>query len=158
MSTSLPTDVMYFAHDDRVVDQIPLAEISQVKEMIADTSNDESKDDNQLLIETHPEGYNSGRTYYLQAESKASCQDIIKRLLKYRKAAYNRAHAQSSFRQAQLRALKIYRSTIFQRLIGLLIISVRAYLAIFPSYLRAQLMINSTELCYLRVGCAVQAR
>ena len=151
---------MYFAqlNDDKVIDQIPLAEISQVKEMIADSVNDESKDENQLMIETHPEGYNSGRTYYLQAESKASCQDIIKKLSKYKKAAYHREHAQSSFRQAQLRALKIYRSTFFQRFIGLLIISVRTYLVFIFFKLRAPLMNQSTELCCLRAGCAVQAR
>jgi hypothetical protein len=121
--------MMYFTqiNDDVVIDQIPLAEISRVKEMeAAEKESDEAKDENQLMIETSPEGYNSGRTYYLQADSKASCQDKIKKLLQHSAAAYERAHAQSAFRQAQLRVLKIYRSTVFQRFVAILIISVSA--------------------------------
>jgi hypothetical protein len=118
--------MMYFTqvNDDIIMDQIPLAEIHQVKEMeAADGHLAKVKDENELMIETHPEGYNSGRTYYLQAESKLSCQDKINKLNQYRAAAYERAHAQSAFRQAQLRVLKVYRSAIFQRLMALLIIA-----------------------------------
>jgi hypothetical protein len=129
---------MYFTqtNDDIVIDQIPLSEISRVKEMEADDKETgDEKDENRLMIETHPEGYNSGRTYYLQAESKASCQDIIKKLLKYSTAAYERAHAQSVFRQAQLRVLKVYRSKVFQRLVALLIIMVRSLFCVSnPQY------------------------
>ena len=120
-------DLMYFAqlNDDKVIDQIPLAEINGVKEMNAvEKESDEAEDEKQLMIETHPEGYNSGRTYYLQAESKASCQDIIKTILRYCAAAYERAHVQSVFHQAQLRVLKVYRSTVFQRFVAFLIVSV----------------------------------
>ena len=106
------------------MDQIPLAEISRVNEMeAADEHIAMAKDENKLMIETHPEGYNSGRTYYLQAESKVSCQDKIQRLKQYSAAAFERAHAQSVFRQAQLRVLKFYRSIPFQRFIAFLIIS-----------------------------------
>jgi hypothetical protein len=121
--------MMYFTqiNDDIVIDQIPLAEITRVKEMeAADKVIDDSKDDNELMIETNSEGYNSGRTYYLQADSKLSCQDKIKKLSQYRKAAYERAHAQSLFRQAQRRVLKFYRSTWFQRVMAFLIISVNS--------------------------------
>ena len=119
---------MYFTqlNEDVVIDQIPLAEIIQVKEMEADKEMHETQDEKQLMIETHPEGYNSGRTYYLQADSKSACQDKIKILLHHKAAAYERTHAQSVFRQAQLRVLKVYRSTVFQRFTAILIISVRA--------------------------------
>lgn len=121
------SEMMYFTqmNDEIVIDQIPLAEIRQVKEMEADKESDESMDENELMIETHSEGYNSGRKYYLQAESKASGQDIIKKLTQYSIAAYERAQAQSVFRRAQLRVLKVYRSNLFQRFVALLIISVR---------------------------------
>jgi cytochrome c biogenesis protein ResB len=121
------SDMMFFTqiNDDIVIDQIPLAEINRVKEMEAvDKEIDKAANENQLMIETHPEGYNSGRTYYLQAESRASCQDKIKMLLRISAAAYERAHAQSVFRQAQLRVLKVYRSIFFQRFMAFLIISV----------------------------------
>jgi hypothetical protein len=123
------SDMMYLTHvnEDVVMDQIPLAEITQVKEMeAADSGISKANNENQLMIETHPEGYNSGRTYYLQADSKASCQDKIKKLKQYRAAAYERAHAQSVFRQAQIRVLKVYESVIFQRLMAFLIILVSA--------------------------------
>jgi hypothetical protein len=119
--------MMYFTqtNDDIVIDQIPLAEIIRVKEMeAADKVINGTKDENELMIETHPEGYNSGRTYYLQADSKLSCQDKIKKLSQYKKAAYERAHAQSVFRQLQRRVLKFYRSAWFQRVMAFLIISV----------------------------------
>jgi hypothetical protein len=120
--------MMYFTQikEDIVIDQIPLAEIIQVKEMEAGKEINEAQDDKQLMIETHPEGYNSGRTYYLQADSKSACQDKIKLLEHHKAAAYEREHAQSVFRQAQLRVLKVYRSTVFQRFIAFLIIVVRA--------------------------------
>ena len=119
--------MMYFVQldDDIIIDQIPLAEINRVQGMEAtNKEGDEAKDENQLLIETHPEGYNSGRTYYFQAESKSSCQDIIKKLLQHSAAAYERAHVQSVFHQAQLRVLRVYRSAVFQRFVAVLIISV----------------------------------
>jgi hypothetical protein len=122
--------MIYFTqiNDDIVIDQIPFAEIHRVKEMEAgDEEAELAKDENEFMIETHPEGYNSGRTYYLQAESKASCQDIIKRLEQYSAAAFERAHAQSIFRQAQLRVLKVHRAKVFQRSIGILIILVSIF-------------------------------
>ncbi len=92
----------------------------------AEKENDEMNDENRLMIETHPDGYNSGRTYYLQAKSDASCQDIIKWLTQYSTDAHERAHAQSVLRQAKLRVLKAYRSKAFQRLVAILIILVRS--------------------------------
>jgi hypothetical protein len=151
--------MMYFTqtNDDIVIDQIPLAEINRVKEMEAmeavDRVSDEAKDENELMIETLTEGYNSGRTYYLQADSKASCQDTIKQLMEHSTAAYERAHAQSKFRQAQLRVLKVYRSKFFQRFVALSIILV-SYMN-FSSC--AKMLIRlSTELYNQRNGCAVQ--
>ncbi len=125
---------MYFTqvNDDVIMDQIPLSEITQVKEMDAAEKgiDNMAKNENELMIETNPEGYNSGRTYYLKAESKTSCQEKIRKLKHFRAAAYERAHAQSAFRQAQLRVLKVYRSTPFQRLVAFLIISVSFFICV----------------------------
>jgi hypothetical protein len=59
-----------------VIDMIPLTEIKTVREMDVDEES-KSKDPNEFIIETSPEGYNSGRTYYLQSESSASCRAIL---------------------------------------------------------------------------------
>jgi hypothetical protein len=149
--------MMYFTqiNEDIIMDQIPLAEVNQVKEMEAtDKGMDMPKDENEFMIETHPDGYNSGRTYYLQADSRASCQEKIKILKQYRAAAYERAHAQSVFSQAQLRVLKVYRSILFQRFVALLIIAVMP--SSYVESLKSLLTRLTTEFCYLRIGCSVQ--
>jgi hypothetical protein len=151
------SDMMYFTQidDDIVIDQIPLAEIIRVKEMEGlDNVIADAKEENELMIETHPEGYNSGRTYYLQADSKVSCQDKIKRLSQYKKAAFERAHAQSLFRQAQRRVLKFYRSTWFQRVMAFLIILVRSW--IVYRILKTSLTRSLTEFWCKRYGRSVQ--
>jgi hypothetical protein len=113
-------------NDEMAIDQIPLAEIQSIREMEdIDEEAMESSLKNGFMVETHPEGYNSGRTYYLQAESKASCQDITRKLSQYSAAAQEKAHARSVFAQAQRKVDKVYRSTIFQTLIALLIVAVR---------------------------------
>ena len=61
------SDTIFFSHcgDDVVIDQIPLAEILHIREMLnVDEEHADSKQPNELLIETHPDGFNSGRTYY----------------------------------------------------------------------------------------------
>jgi exonuclease VII small subunit len=125
--------MMYFAqmNNDVIIDQIPLSEIKVVKEMIfeADSSKVETKE-MELMIETSLDGYNSGRTYYLQAETTALRQDIIKKISQYSTKAYEKAHAQSTLRRAQLRVRKVYQSLLFQRFTAFLIVSV-GYMCIF---------------------------
>jgi hypothetical protein len=118
---------MYIAQlrEDAVIDQIPLAEVQLVREM--DNVNGEDKEatqSNDLMIETHPDGYNSGRTYYLQAESRASCKDLVRILSRHCTAAHERAHARSAFAQAQRQVEKVYRSAFFQGFFAVLIIAV----------------------------------
>jgi hypothetical protein len=118
---------MYVAqlNEDTVIDQIPLAEVQLVREMDNMGGEDaEAKRTNDLMIETHPDGFNSGRTYYLQADSRASCQDIVRTLSRYCTAAHERAHARSIFAQAQRQVEKVYRSAFFQGFFAVLIIAV----------------------------------
>ncbi len=124
------SDTMFFAQfeDDLVIDKIPLAEVKAVRDMrhVEQENTEKSTIHNALLIETEHDGYNSGRTYYLQAESPKSCQDIIALLTKQSTTARERAHAQTVFTHAQLQARKVFRSTPFQNLFAFLIIAVRA--------------------------------
>ncbi len=121
---------MIFAQmdDDVVLDKIPLAEIKQVQEMLnTDDEHHESKlnQTTELMVETLPEGYNSGRTYYLSADSAASCRDTVQVLARYSKAAYKRANSQTVLSQIQQHLHSVAYSAIFQNTMALLIITVR---------------------------------
>ena len=118
---------MLFAQlsDDTVIDKIPLFEIKMVREMIdAEDEGKKSKDGNEFMIETNADGYNSGRTYYLQADSSAACRDISKKISRNSKQAIDRANAKTAFAQAQQRVGILYRSAIFQNIVAFLILTV----------------------------------
>ena len=127
MNHSSLLDVLYFAHlkDDVIMDKIPLSEVELVREMKSiQNENKTSRNAEELMIETNPQGYNSGRTYYLQAESKARCQKLVEKIKEYSKVARERADARTTMAQAQQRVGKIYRSKHFQNIVAVLIISV----------------------------------
>jgi hypothetical protein len=77
-----------------------------------------------LLIRTVPEGYNSGRTYYLKAPSEGACDLIIRSLSKACKAAAKRLLEQTRFQRTQKRVLTFYFSAGFQSASCLLILLV----------------------------------
>lgn len=119
--------MIFFVHvnDELVLDQIPLAEVQSIREIAnIDEEAMEASNKNGFIVETHPEGFNSGRTYHLQADSKALCQDIVRKLSQYSAAALEKAHARSVFAKAQRQIDKVYRSNIFQSLTALLIVAV----------------------------------
>ncbi len=111
--------------DDTVIDKIPLNEIKMVREMI-DVEDDveNSKNGNDFLIETDEDGYNSGRTYYLQADSSAQCREISNKISQISKLAIDRANSKTAFAQAQQPVRRVYTSTIFQNVVALLILTV----------------------------------
>jgi hypothetical protein len=127
-------DMMIFAqmNDDVVLDKIPLAEIKQVQEMLYgenenSTENHESRLANQnteLMVETLSEGYNSGRTYYLKAESVTSCRDTVQILARHSKDAYKRANSQTVLSRTQGNLRTLAYSTVFQNIMALLIVTV----------------------------------
>ena len=82
-------------------------------------------------IQTTKNGFNSGRTYYLQAESAEICQEIVRNLSKYVVASRKRADKASRYRRGQKVLLAFYESAPFQLMSSLLIILV----SIFPFYL-----------------------
>jgi hypothetical protein len=92
-------------------------------EDIGTTSQDGVVDSFQ--ISTCPDGYNSGRCYYLKADSLQSCEMLVDILLKLVSVARARAEGASKFQQSQQVARAIYDSSLFQASSSLLIVLVR---------------------------------
>ena len=79
---------------------------------------------NAFQIFTVPDGYNSGRSYYLQAESSDLEHNVITQLRTLAISARKKAEARSSFRKTQDRARAIYTAKPFQIVASLLIVAV----------------------------------
>ena len=131
-------DMIYFAllDNDDVIDCIPLYEILLVKKMGSDAGNDlnlsnfhrktspHSGGGNEQLssdgfhqtlrIDTKPEGYNSGRTYYLQIGSDAEFSRLAISLLYYVKDAIKRFEAKTGLERSQAKVRSLFRSPPFQ--------------------------------------------
>jgi hypothetical protein len=79
---------------------------------------------NAFQIATVPDGYNSGRSYYLQADSGDVKQQIISHLQMLAKNAKKKAEVKSSFRKTQDRVRSVYVARPFQGAAALLIVAV----------------------------------
>ena len=79
---------------------------------------------NAFQIFTVPHGYNSGRSYYLQAESSDLEHNVITQLRTLAISARKKAEARSSFRKTQDRVRGIYTAKPFQIAASLLIVAV----------------------------------
>ena len=79
---------------------------------------------NAIQIATIADGYNSGRSYYLQAESSEDKQKIIEQLRALTEIARKRAEVKTLFRKVQDRVRKVYNTRIFQCSAALLIVAV----------------------------------
>ncbi len=77
-----------------------------------------------MQIATRDDGYNSGRIYYLSAESQEQLHELIEYLSIKAKAARAQVEARTVFRKFQLRVRKRYDSAQFQGLMALLISAV----------------------------------
>jgi hypothetical protein len=77
-----------------------------------------------LQLQTVEDGYNSGRTYYLQASSDERCKTICDSITRHARRARRAAEAQSRLRRAQSVVLAVYESTPFQSAIAVLILAV----------------------------------
>jgi hypothetical protein len=126
-------DMMYFAllDNDDVVDCIPLAEITQVKKMGLDgvteyhqvphkrsaVGNEQLSSDGfhqTLRIDTKPEGYNSGRTYYLQISKESEFSRLAISLAYLVKDAIRRFEAKTGLEKTQAKVRRLFRSAPFQ--------------------------------------------
>jgi hypothetical protein len=83
-----------------------------------------AKNYNTFQIKTVPDGYNSGRSYYLRTKQDPASSRIIQHLCDITKTARKRAVALSRFNQAQNLVRRFHDSTIFQLAVSLLIITV----------------------------------
>ncbi len=128
-------------NEDGVLDVVLLHEVTNVRDMslqneiMADdeseidgtvSSNDDvTRRQNMLEIETHPEGYNSGRIYRIRAASANDFRIILDNLARLSVMARDEADAKSKFKKSQQRVGEIFNSNIIQRIIALLILGVR---------------------------------
>ncbi len=80
---------------------------------------------NAFQIATDSNGYNSGRSYYLQAASESQKQEIINHLQVFARSARKKAEVKSYFRKTQDRVQAWYTSRQFQTGAALLIVAVR---------------------------------
>ena len=76
---------------------------------------------NTLQVITIPDGFNSGRTYYLRAPTESMCQSIASQLRVVVVIARKRAQARTQLMKMQRRVRRFYSSLFFQGLIGMFI-------------------------------------
>jgi hypothetical protein len=98
-------------------------------ELNNEEENDESTSSlfvNAFQIATVTNGYNSGRSYYLQADSSQLKQQIICQLHDLAKLARKKAEETTWFRRIQGRVRAVYIHWIFQSTAALLIMAVRS--------------------------------
>ena len=125
------------AHSNIIIDKIPLEEVTVVREMLNVDEGEEEEGHaprtkrasrmSKLMIETQLDGYNSGRTYYLQAESSAACRATVETLNRCSQAAFKRLHSQTPYESARTHAGRVFRSSYFQNLTAFLILAVSAH-------------------------------
>jgi hypothetical protein len=135
-----------FVSEDTVFDSIPLAEIASIQQINETTRSEasnlnssqqqprqspvKSADSSQtrfqhaLQLKTISDGFNSGRTYNLQAASDEQCRVVCESLTRLARRAREDAATISSIRRAQARVAAVYESTLFQSGVALLIIAV----------------------------------
>ncbi len=127
-------DLIAFSHidNDQVLDRIPLHEVVAVERVpppassggvtglaALETALDFSRS---LQIRTIPNGFNSGRKYFLQAESETLCSNLIFTLQGFVGSAIFRSRSPGQHRQELIR--RIYNSNSFQSFAAVLIILV----------------------------------
>ncbi len=138
-------------NDDAVIDVIPLHEVQMIRDLslmneIADdgselngtATSDEDKsmaesNKNQLQIETSKEGYNSGRTYLIEATSAQEFRVLYDALNKLSTVAREEAEAKSKFKKTQDKVGKVFNSDIVQRILAIMIFGVNAFIKIKQS-------------------------
>ena len=77
-----------------------------------------------MHIQTIPEGFNSGRRYYIQVDSAEECSAMVEYLQGLVKTATSRMENLSRFRKSQKLVREVYQSVPFQLMSSLFIILV----------------------------------
>ena len=126
-----------FIGEDVRIDVIPLDEVLYVKEMDEVSSEELDKEhhrsfSNVMQIATMDGGYNSGRIYYLSAESKEFMDGLIAELSAKVESARTHAISRTWLRKVQHKLRAHYDSPHFQGLMAILICGVRSLRAAPP--------------------------
>ena len=136
-----------FVKNEAQIDHILLSEILHVKEM-AEAGREHCDPENTrkfshvMQIATRPDGFNSGRIYYLSTDTKKELDDLISDLNKKVIVSRAEAEARTWFRKLQRSVRRRYESAEFQSFMALLIAAVRLLL---PHILARRL--NDRQLC-----------
>ncbi len=114
-----------------MLDHIPLREIVSIEKLEHDRKNSTKilfdkvvSVNNALQIQTVPDGYNSGRKYFLQAESEAERDQVASNLTRLVKSASTELI--STHERRKMLVKEIYNSNTVQAFAALLIILVRS--------------------------------
>jgi hypothetical protein len=75
-------------------------------------------------INTSKEGYNSGRTYHIQAHSKENCENAVSMLSQYSQKAKSAVQKRTEFEKSQHFVRKIHNSVWYQTVATTLILAV----------------------------------
>ena len=102
--------------------------ISETRKRSASSGNSDSTSYiglNVFQIQTGPEGFNAGRTYYIQGDSREQSEEISLKVREMARIAHRRARGSSRLLRLRSRAKAIYDSHLFQGLVVVLILTVR---------------------------------
>ena len=117
-----------FLSDDKEIDYVPLHEVDFMKETNelghSQDMTDMADENHAVQISTIRDGHNSGRAYYLLADSKESQAVLMACLQRNVKAAKKHAESKNAFRLVQLKVRRFYDSRPFQSTVALMIASV----------------------------------
>ena len=123
------------ANDEIEMDFIPLHEVTKLEILYSSEvmggsveNNGGSQDpkvfDTAFQIATSPDGYNSGRTYYLRAESTQERHQILQAWQRLAQEAAHIMEGKTRFRRIQDSVRRVYLSNLFQGFAAALIIAV----------------------------------
>jgi hypothetical protein len=149
---------------DVVIDVIPIIEIAEVSEVFDEDENNErptasrkerrdgrfekvSKFANSLQIVTCPGGYNSGRTYVLQASSAELCATMIQDLTELSRISKKLALRRSKFQKTQARVKRVFLSNAFHILMSVMILVVCLKRLSDPSCPTFEIFLHLSNVC-----------
>jgi hypothetical protein len=114
---------------DVVRDYIPLHETNEISMKRNDNEGfggtPKEKDTHRFFVETIKDGYNSGRTYDLQATSPEMCSKVVSMLNQFAQKARSASQKRSKFEKSQQLVLKMHNSLWYQGAATTLILAVR---------------------------------
>ena len=122
----LTKDILAFAsiHEDVKIDQIPMVEIESIRVM-EDEADVNGEAMNSFFIKTMEDGHNTGRDYYLRADTIDLCRGTVKELKRLAKHAKFEADANYRLARSQYAVRRVFESSVVQYTSASLIILVR---------------------------------